>query len=82
MQFFCASEGCSDVEDIKDSGIRVLVAQCLSLMGVAKLQEATATKNAGDGLKQRLVTLISKLTSTDSKTTEYSRIEKKIKETQ
>ena len=44
LQYFCAAEGCTNSEDIKDSGTRVLAAQCYALIGMSKLQEANATR--------------------------------------
>ena len=44
LQYMLKAGQAEELESIRDPGIRVLVAQCHSLLGIAKLHEAHATR--------------------------------------
>lgn len=47
MQHFLASSNVSDASEVQDPGIKVLMAQCMVLLGEARHKEAAATRVRG-----------------------------------
>ncbi|GAX83688.1 hypothetical protein CEUSTIGMA_g11113.t1 [Chlamydomonas eustigma] len=82
LQYLLASEGCSCSDDLKDPGVRILAAQCHAILGIEKLQQISATRNAEDTLNQRVQQISAKLLTLDGKSKEYERLQQKLEETQ
>ena len=71
LSFFYAAAGHEDLSEVSDPGLKICIAQCLVLMGDAKLKEATAVRNAKVLVEQRLSMLSAKLSEMSSKKGEY-----------